>query len=454
MKTQAFKLVLLTALVLAASPSAFPMGSQPVPPAAPVKAPAANTAPDPLPEPSALLQQAQSALEQALEYYDSGDLVHSEEAALRTARLLYAEQPQVQSGDSLYAELSSKLSLLFVRLNRFLYDVSPELETDRFSMPIPYNARIEQQIDYYLTRGRQEFAIWLRRSGKYVPTLRQSFLKEGMPGDLVWIAMIESGFNPRNRSNKGAGGLFQFMRGTAELVGLKEDSWVDERRHPEKSALAAIRHLKSLYREYGDWDLALAAYNCGSGRVNQSIRAQGTRDFWKLALPPETEAYVPKFYAALIIAREPELYGFNPSMEAEKDVEEIEVPGGVDLSVIAECLGVTSTVVADMNPELTRGCTPPDSEGYLLKVPAGTGERFAQVFEALPKEKKFLSSEEIGRRKFKGVYVVYTVRHGDSLYSIARKHHTTVTKIRQGNPTLKKNRYIHPGMRLRIYRVN
>jgi membrane-bound lytic murein transglycosylase D len=403
---------------------------------------------------AAVVQKAQQQLTQALDFYDAGDLVKSEKAALQAASLLYSGEPQKFTEESAYADVSSKLALLIVRLNRFLYDVSPELESEQFSMPVPYNERIERQIDGYVTKSREEFARWLRRSGRYVPTLKQYFVQEGMPGDLVYIALVESGFNPRNRSTKAAVGLFQFMKQTAEMVGLKEDSWVDERRHPKKAALAAIRHLKSLYQEFGDWDLALAAYNCGSGRLWQSIRDQGTRDFWKLSLPPETEAYVPKFYATLIIAREPELYGFNPNMESEKDVEEVEIPGGVDLKVIADCLGVTSTVVADMNPELTKGCTPPGADSYLLRVPANTAEKFQKIFAELPKEKKFLSQEEIGRRKFKGFYVVYQVRHGDSLYSVARKHHTTVTKLRQWNNSLKKNKYIYPGQQLRIYRMN
>jgi membrane-bound lytic murein transglycosylase D len=243
------------------------------------------------------------------------------------------------------------------------------------------------------------------------------------------------------------------MLGTAELVGLKSDLWKDERRDPSKASLAAVRHLKSLYQEFGDWDLALAAYNAGSGRVWQAIKNQGVRDYWQLALPPETEAYVPRFYAALVISREPELYGFNPILEAKEDAEETEVPGGVDFKVIAECAGVTPEAIAELNVELTKNCTPPGPDPYPLRLPPGSAARFQTAFTALPAAVKFLTAEEIARRRFKGVYMVYTVRGGDSLYTIARKFHTTVPKITQWNAPVRNRRYIHPGEKLRIYRV-
>lgn len=400
------------------------------------------------------LDQAEAELNLAMSSYIAEDQAGAEQAAVRAARLLYAA-PAPQNGlGARYAALTSKLGLLTVRVNRLLHDVSPEWENEPFTFPVPYNPRVEHQIDHYLTLGRESFARWLRRSGRYVPALRELFLQEGLPGDLVYLALVESGFNPRNRSSKEAVGLFQFIQGTAEMVGLKQDHWVDERRDPEKAALAAIRHLKDLYREFGDWDLALAAYNAGSGRVWQSIKGQHTRNYWDLSLPPETELYVPRVYATLLIAREPELYGFNPQLESGEACDEVEVPGSVDLKTIAEALGVTLGVVADMNPELTKGCTPPGPETYLLRLPQGTAETFQTNFAALPEDKKYLSAEEMGRRKFAGIYVVYAVRPGDSLFTIARKHHTTVDKIKRWNPVASRKKYIFPGQKLRIYRTH
>ncbi|MEW6516144.1 MAG: transglycosylase SLT domain-containing protein [candidate division FCPU426 bacterium] len=402
---------------------------------------------------SGQLDRAEEELNLAMASYASGDQPGAEQAAVRVARLLYAAEPPQDGLGARYAVLTSKLGLLTVRINRLLHGASPEWENETFTFPVPYNPRIEHQVDHYLTQGRESFARWLRRSGRYVPPLRELFLQEGLPGDLVYLALVESGFNPRNRSSKEAVGLFQFIQGTAEMVGLRQNFWVDERRDPEKAALAAIRHLKDLYREFQNWDLALAAYNAGSGRVWQSIRAQGTRNYWDLALPPETELYVPRVYAALLIAREPELYGFNPELESEEACDEVEVPGAVDLKTVADVLGVTLAVVADLNPELTKGCTPPGPETYLLRLPQGTAESFQTGFAALPDDKKYLSAEEMGRRKFAGLYVVYTVRAGDSLFTIARKHHSTVDKIKRSNPTVSRNKYIFPGQKLRIYRT-
>ncbi len=399
-----------------------------------------------------LLDDAQKELKLAEESYAAGDMAGAEQAAIRAARIIYAADFPDNGEGRRYAEITSRLSLLTVRLNRFLHGVSPELEPESFTMPIPYNPRIERQIDYYMTRGREGFARWLRRSGRYVPVLKEYFIQQGLPGDMVYLALVESGFNPRNRSPKHAVGLFQFIKGTAEMVGLKESLWMDERRHPEKAAQAAVKHLKSLYREFHDWDLSLAAYNAGSGRVKRAMRAQGVKDYWQLALPPETEAYVPKIYATLIIAQEPELYGFNPDMETETEAEEAEVPGGVDLKVIAECLGTSLSAVVDLNPELTKGCTPPGPETYLLRLPKNTGERFRTMFAGLPDKKKYLSREELSRRKFKGVYFVYKIKSGDSLYTIARKHHTTVAKLQRWNPSTRRSKYIHTGKKLRIYR--
>jgi len=392
-------------------------------------------------------------IEEAQVQYAEGNFTRSAAATLAAGRLLYSLELTPGMDLKTYADLTSKLSLLTLRLNRLVHDVSPELEPERFTMPIPYNPRIEREIDNYMTVSREEFARWLRRSGRYLPSLIRYFREENLPEDLVYVALVESGFNPRNRSSKEAVGLFQFMMSTGEKVGLKNNNWIDERRDPNKAAGAAVRHLKDLYREFGDWDLALASYNAGSGRVWKAIRNQGTRDYWQMVLPPETEAYVPKFYAALVISREPELYGFNPILQSRDEYEEIEVPGGVDLKVVAECIGVSLSVVADMNTELTKGCTPPGDDPYVLRLPIGTAEQFAAAFAELSAPRKFLSNEEISRRKFKGVYMVYKVKHGDDLYTIARKNHTTINKLREWNPSTRGKKYIHPGMKLRIYRV-
>jgi membrane-bound lytic murein transglycosylase D len=413
----------------------------------------AAASPEAGPEANTVLAAARLQLDEGQARYAEGDFAAAEKATQAAGRLLYDSDARPELNWKNYAALTSRLSLLTLRLNRLVHDVSPELDPERFTMPIPYNPRIEREIDRYLTSSREEFARWLRRSGRYLPKLVKYFKDEALPEDLVYVALIESGFNPLNRSEKEAVGLFQFMLATGEQVGLKNDSWVDERRDPDKAAQAAVQHLHDLYREFGDWDLALAAYNAGSVRVWQAIRRQGTRDYWQLLLPPETESYVPKFYAALVISREPELYGFNPVLEDSEDYDEVEVPGSVDFKVIAECAGVTPSAVAALNTELTKGCTPPGDEPYTLRLPAGTGDFFQMNFVQIPEKEKFLGKEEIASRKFKGVYLVYKVRPGDDLYTIARKHHTTVPKIREWNSFTRGKKYIHPGDKLRIYRL-
>jgi membrane-bound lytic murein transglycosylase D len=400
---------------------------------------------------NSILARAEAHLETALEKYDLGDFPAAELSTQAAARLLYGTDLTGQN--KRFATATSKLSLITVRLNRLLHEVSPDLEPERFSMPIPYNPRIEREIDNILTVSREEFARWLRRSGRYLSKLRKCFSQEGLPEDLVYVALVESGFNPRNRSHKEAVGLFQFLASTGELVGLKKDLWVDERRDPDKATTAAIRHLKSLFQEFGDWELALAAYNAGSSRVWQAIRSQGVRDYWQLMLPAETEAYVPKFYAALVISREPDVFGFSPVRESLENYAEVPIPGAVDLQVIADCCGVTVNAIMDLNNELTKGCTPPGTEPYLLRVPVGTAAKFQAAFAALPDKQKYLTSEEIARRKFREVYEVHTVRSGENLYTIARKYHTSVTKITQWNPGTRGKKYIHPGQKLRIYRI-
>lgn len=399
-----------------------------------------------------MLGKVSDELKLAEASYNEEDYMGAQQACARAGRLLYGVH-EPEDGNASYFNLQSKCALLTLRLNHLLYQTAPDLDPDKFTMPIPYNPRIEKQLEGFLTYGRESFARWLRRSGKYVPALKTYFKEQGLPEDLVYLALIESGFNPRNRSSKEAVGLFQFIRDTAEMVGLKETYWIDERRHPEKAAEAAVQHLRSLYKTFQDWDLALAAYNAGAGRVKQAIKSQGKKDYWELALPPETEAYVPKFYAALIIAREPELYGFNPKLEEANVYEDVSVPGGVDLKVVAEAAGVTLNVVKDLNPELTKGCTPPGDEPYSLKLPVNCNERFRKNFSTMPDEKKFLSKEELSRRRFSGVYVVYKVKSGDSLFTIAKKHNTTVAKIQKWNASTKTRKYIHPGQKLRIYRM-
>ena len=174
-----------------------------------------------------------------------------------------------------------------------------------------YNAEVYRYIEYFTGAGRSVFERWLMRSGRYMTLFRERVQKEGLPPDLVHLVFVESGFNVHARSVSAAVGPWQFLRSTGRLFGLTVNQWVDERKDPEKSTVAAARYLKHLYSIFGDWPLALASYNAGEGTVLRAIKAQGTTNYWDLRLPRQTEDYVPQFMAVLAISREPEKYGFD-----------------------------------------------------------------------------------------------------------------------------------------------
>jgi membrane-bound lytic murein transglycosylase D len=219
------------------------------------------------------------------------------------------------------------------------------------------NPRVAGFIKFYQSTGRKQFTIWLARSERYIPMMRKVLKSHGLPTDLVYLAMIESGFNPRAYSRSRASGPWQFISGTGRKYGLKMNYWVDERRDPEKSTVAAARYLKDLYDQFDSWHLATAAYNCGEGKMARAIKRYKTEDFWKLSrhryLKKETRLYVPQIIAAAIIAKEPEKYGFNNIQYQDPlDYEGQAVPGGVTLKNIAKASGCSEQILRELNPEL------------------------------------------------------------------------------------------------------
>jgi len=265
--------------------------------------------------------------------------------------------------------------------------------------------------------------------------------EKGLPEDLVYLALVESGFNPRAYSRARACGPWQFMSATGRKYGLRYDYWVDERRDPVKSTIAAANYLTDLYNMFGTWSLAMASYNAGEGRVSRAVRSVGSLDFWKLrenkALARETREYIPRFLAAKAIAKNPEAYGFT-GIEYEPpfvfDTVKIDVP--ISLDVAAKCCGVSAKEIKALNPELRRWCTPPNTPGYELRVPKGSTETFLAAFEKLPKSEKTGWSE-------------YVVRGGDTLGAIARKYNVPVSIIASTNNIHRVSR-ISIGQRLVI----
>ena len=306
-------------------------------------------------------------------------------------------------------------------------------------VPVDYNAEVVKTIRYFQTTARKAFKAWLSRSPLYVPMIRSALREADLPEDLVYKAMIESGFNPRAYSRARAAGIWQFVSGTARLYGLKSNTFIDERRDPEKSTSAAIRHIQHLYGLFGDWRLVIAAYNCGQGRLERIIRRSGTNDFWKLkGLPRETRRHVPRFMAALIISRDPEWFGFHDVVyQVPPKYDVVPVSECVHLRVTAECAGTTYERMRSLNPELRSGYTPPSSRGpYRLKIPAGTGERFKARFARIPPSRKVQLAE-------------HRVRRGETPGGIARDWGVSTRTVLEAN-NISNPRRLRVGTLLKI----
>jgi len=300
--------------------------------------------------------------------------------------------------------------------------------------------RVSHYVDYFTTSGRDVFQQWLNQAGPYVPLIKEIFKEEGIPEDLALLPLIESGFNVHARSPKRATGMWQFMASTGALYGLTINQWVDERKDPIKSTRAAARHLKDLYNTFGTWPLALASYNAGSGKVKRALIKTGSSTFWELGqsrtLKAETRNYIPKLMAALIIAKNPEDFGFTFSEKPDIKYDLIEVPGGIGLHDIGQDAGVSLASLKKINPELKGLITPFNDEYYRLRLPEGTGISFLENYNKTPFYQK-------------RAYKEYKVKKGDSVYHIARKYDTEVSVIKDAN-RLNKRCKIFPGKLLMI----
>ncbi|MFH1352698.1 MAG: transglycosylase SLT domain-containing protein [bacterium] len=315
--------------------------------------------------------------------------------------------------------------------------------------PVVFNSRVGKWIDFYTGNGRKYFAKWLERSGNYIGMFRGILRENNMPEELACVPIIESGSYPFAVSRANAVGLWQFIHPTGKRYGLQKNHWFDERRDPEKSTLAACKMLNNLRNEFGDWYLALAAYNCGPNKVRRILKEQKTENFWDLYLPKETEDYVPKIIATIMIVNDPLVFGFPLVLENKMEFETVEVYGPVDLKKAAKLVGEPQEKLIHLNPELSRQCTPPDVVPYPLRLPKGKAAKFVKKFSELPAEKKYLSKEQIQTREHN--MVIYRVRSGDNLSSIAKKYRVSVRKLRSWN-RISRADLIYPGQKLKIYR--
>ncbi|MGE5301792.1 MAG: transglycosylase SLT domain-containing protein [Alphaproteobacteria bacterium] len=304
--------------------------------------------------------------------------------------------------------------------------VAQRNETRRlqFSKAVIDNPRVRYFITFFSKRQRELFASALARSGKYFPMMAKVFRDEGLPEDFAYLALIESYFSPQASSPAGALGLWQFVPVTARRYGLRIGTWIDERRDPIKSTRAAAAYLKDLHGAFDRWYLATAAYNAGQGAIEKVVQSSRPKDFAALIekskLNEETRNFVPKFVAAVLIAANPQKYGFGPIVrETQAEYEEVEIQGNLQLASLADMAGTDTATLRELNPALLRTETPP-GESYSLRVPAGHRTIFELAFHR-PEETD-------------GVRVVtHEVKKGETLFSIARRYGQQVRALMELN---------------------
>jgi len=310
-----------------------------------------------------------------------------------------------------------------------------------FDIPIVINGRVEQFIHYFQTRIRHKFVTWLARSEKYIPSMKSLLKQYGLPEDLVYMALIESGFDPYAYSRAKAVGQWQFIYMTGKRYGLRMNWWVDERRDPEKSTIAAAKYLKDLYEMFACWYLAAAGYNAGEYKIINAIKRYKTEDFWKLTqqryLKRETKDYVPLMIAAALVAKDPEKYGFS-DVEYQEPLryEKVNVPELTDLSHIAKACETSLEEIKDLNPEIRRGVTPPNEIDYEIKIPFGKKDLFLENFEAI---------QPLERFQFK----THLVKKGETLKGIAKLYRVELEPLLEINH-LTKTSAVSKGMTLLI----
>ena len=310
------------------------------------------------------------------------------------------------------------------------------------NIPSVTNKEVEYFLDYFQGRGRTSFKKWLERSKRYMPMIREILKEEGLPQDLAYLALIESGFNPKARSNRKAVGVWQFIPWTGKTYGLRIDWWIDERQDTEKATRAAAEYLRHLYDRFDSWYLAMAGYNAGEGRIMRALKKHKVDNFWDVAsykrtLKRETRNYVPKFLAAMTIAKNPRKYGFK-GLDYEDPISyrRVNIPHPTDIKVIAKAAGTTIKEIRHLNPELKRWFTPPNDNNYTIKIPAESLDIFTEQMALVPKPERVN-------------FLRHKVRRGESLWEISRRYGTSIKPILYLN-NLRSARFIREGSTLVI----
>jgi membrane-bound lytic murein transglycosylase D len=299
-----------------------------------------------------------------------------------------------------------------------------EIEKIHSDLPLMLTDPVASYINYFSTRGRGVIEHGLVRSGRYEEMVKRTLKEEGVPQDLIYLAQAESGFHPLALSRAGARGMWQFMAIRAKAYGLERSSWVDERQDPVKSTQAAARHLKDLYQQFGDWYLAMAAYNSGPGTVQQAVKRTGYADFWELyrrnVLPKETRNYVPIILAVTIMAKNPSQYGLDDlTREDPVPYDTLKIDYPVDLRLVADCVEAPTATLQDLNPSLLRLTTPPSGE-FELHLPLGSKQRYLTAIADVPLDMRVWWRE-------------HRVAPGDTLASVAHTYRITPRALAQAN---------------------
>ena len=348
------------------------------------------------------------------------------------------------SDDSLGEELSGKhLEELYAKSG--IPGWNPGLEEEmkqwehqvNFDVPIQMNKQVRAYLVYFSTERKEVIKNYLARSTRYLPMIKEVFDENGLPEDLAYLAMIESGFNCKAYSPAAASGMWQFMKGTGLRYGLTVDSYVDERRDPEKSTRAAAKYLLDLYKQFGSWYLAAASYNCGEGRVQRELDQSNHKNFWELSanqcLPNETKNYVPQMIAATIIAKNPEKFGFGKiPYQAPVKFDRVQVNEPTSLKAAAFATNRQEEDLQALNPELLRGVTPPDSPNYTLNLPPNSKELFNRNLTLASAEYPAVAS-----------HPVQAARSGSPQYSRSREqayHHGQASRQEETKASSPKSR--------------
>ena len=404
--------------------------------------------------------EKQNLLDTALEFYQASQELWSRgelEEAIAALDEAYSFILQV-NGDSDPAMIQEKEDLRILISRRLI-----EIYASRYStvngghkaIPLTMNEHVEYEIKQFQTVERNFFINAYRQSGRYIDKIVKALNEEGLPEELAWLPLVESGFNVRALSPARALGLWQFIPSTGYKFGLKRDDWIDERLDPDKSTKAAIAYLQELHLMFGDWTTVLAAYNSGEGNVLKVIRGQKVNyldNFWDLyeRLPRETARYVPRFLATLLIVKEPGKYGFDLGEREEfLSCEVVTIEKQVRLDAISKEVGISEVLLSDLNPELRIKVTPPTA--YSLRIPPAMSELLLARLDSIPEWSRVRTGLAKGGTKGSSEfsYVTHRVSEGECLSSIAEKYKTTVAAISKAN-NIRNGVLIRAGHSLKI----